>query len=81
MAALENEQANLGNLLKHANDVAVALLYFFLYSQNIFYLKLFVKNKVLKDFIYSFRPTNQNNERFLWWKALDSKAEALGLSF
>ena len=65
MAALENEQANLGNLLKHANDVALALLYFFLYSQNIFYLKLFVKNKVLKDFIYSFRPTNQNNERFL----------------
>ena len=64
MAALENEQANLGNLLKHASDVAVTLL-FFLYSQNIFYPKLFVKNKALKDFIYSFRPTNQNNERFL----------------
>ena len=29
MAALENEQATLGNLLKHANDVAVTLLYFF----------------------------------------------------
>ena len=48
MAALENEQANLGNLLKHANDEAVTLLYFFCIHKIFFISNYLLKTKLLK---------------------------------
>lgn len=47
MAALENEQANLGNLLKHASDVAVTLLFFCIHK-IFFILNYLLKTKLLK---------------------------------
>lgn len=47
MAALENEQAYLRNLLKHASDVAVTLLFFCIHK-IFFILNYLLKTKLLK---------------------------------
>lgn len=47
MAALENEKAYLRNLLKHASDVAVTLLFFCIHK-IFFILNYLLKTKLLK---------------------------------